>query len=261
MASYCSRTVHHIWMWCNHRLLGKICIAWLVGSGFWRLQRRCCTKSFTVIAGVFHVSCKYYASSSPVIMKLEKVQQKLQMAHKKSCLLSTALRHSFYFEGGISQGFLYQLVEKCTFFSSERLFPGDHWLVCRPVWLRPIWQKPDCMDVIKQRTKRLLILSERKMFSAKLTSEGFYGALALWARCWKQAPPPLQWLQMRPATQTGHRWSVTNHFPPSLYQLPAATHKRLGNTPLFLHDRWWPDGHGQACVTGALLTWKYIVMQ
>lgn len=83
MASYCSRTVHHIWMWCNHRLLGKICIAWLVGSGFWRLQRRCCTKSFTVIAGVFHVSCKYYASSSPVIMKLEKVQQKLQMAHKK----------------------------------------------------------------------------------------------------------------------------------------------------------------------------------
>lgn len=59
-------------------------------------------------------------------MKLEKVEQKLQMAHKKSCLLSTALRHSFYFEGGISQGFLYQLVEKCTFFSSERLFPGDH---------------------------------------------------------------------------------------------------------------------------------------
>lgn len=117
MASYCSRTVHHIWMWCNHRLLGKICIVWRVGSGFWRLQRRCCTKSFAVIAlvarrflwlyGVFHVSCKYYASSSPVIMKLEKVQQKLQMAHKKSCLLSTALRHSFYFEGEISQGFLY----------------------------------------------------------------------------------------------------------------------------------------------------------
>lgn len=83
MASYCSRTVHHIWMWCNHRLLGKICIAWLVGSGFWRLQRRCCTKSFTVIAGVFHVSCKYYASSSPVIMKLEKVQQNYKWPTKK----------------------------------------------------------------------------------------------------------------------------------------------------------------------------------